>query len=179
MSKTLMLSLVIGASLKGMSNFGTAKSMLDGLKLKTDELTTAQHKLGKSITDALSHGSFAASLRGQYQSLGDDIKRLTTQYDRLSNSMLKSKHISERRRELYGKMVEVGAQAYGVGMPVIKSVRAAANVEDIVRDISITGNFNQAEEKQLTAEIRKNSLAYNQSPDQLGDSLKNPYRRRD
>ncbi|MCX8017836.1 MAG: phage tail tape measure protein, partial [Rhodocyclaceae bacterium] len=68
-------------------------------------------------------------------------------------------------------MRETVGAALAVGAPVVASVRLASSLEDLVKDIAITGEMTREEEQKLGQVLRATARQYNQHATEVGAGL--------
>ena len=170
MSKTLAIALVISASISG--SFQTAMSgtrrTVEQLGGTIDDLTGRQKRLKDGI--AALPSAYSLQFKGmmtRYYELGNMIDRLADKQKRLKDLSNEAVGLREDRQQLRGRMGEAVAGAIAVAAPAVQSVRRAANYEDQIKDIAITGNMSRTEESKLGKALRENAIRTNQTQEEL------------
>lgn len=174
MSKTLVVSLVVSASMSGA--FQTAMSgtsrTITGLGKTIDDLSGRQKRLRDQMTAMPSvFGSHYESFARRYRELGTTIDNLAAKQKRLQELTGRQSALRSERQELRGRLGEAVAGAVAVGAPTVQSIRRAANFEDQVKDIAITGNLSQKQEGKLGRALRENAIQTNQVQAELASGV--------
>jgi len=166
MANEVLVGLKIGAAVSGTLHaaFGSARSTVQSLGRTTDLLRGKQTELGRSMAMALATGaSGIGNLRRQYDQVGRTLDQLKLKQERLNASIARGETLKNQRAELRGQAMETAGTALALGAPVVQSVRTAMEFKDQVRDISITGGFDEAEETRLSEVMRGAALKWNQT----------------
>ena len=174
MSNDLLVGIKIGATLTGgfQSVLGSAKSTLGNLGKATEAITKKQDRLGATMARAMAHPTRnIAQLNRQYQRLGTTLKQLQNEQRRLNDLMSRQKSLRDDRRDLRGRIAETIGVGVAFGAPVYKSVVKAAQHQDQIRDIGITGGFTNEEELSLSKNVRENALRWNQTTNDINQGL--------
>lgn len=174
MAKELFVGVMIGGALAGTFTAATAgaKTTLKQLGTVADELKAKHGRMGDAMARALAHPMRnAGALRREYDRLGQTLDQVRIKQERLSARLAAGQALKDARTETWGQMKETGAAALAFGAPVIKSVGVAANFQDQMRDIAITGEFNNAQEAQLGQTVRDSALKWNQAQAEIGRGM--------
>ncbi|PHV02783.1 phage tail tape measure protein [Iodobacter sp. BJB302] len=170
----LSIGIRIGAALAGSfsSAFAGARGTLGQMGQVADQLRARHARLGEAMARAASHPARNVdALRRQYERLGQTLEQLRIRQERLAASMARGAALTEQRSELRGQAMETVGTAVAIGMPVAKSVKVAANFQDQMRDIAITGEFSKKEEAQLGNTVRVAAGQWNQFQDEIGRGM--------
>ncbi|MEJ2793961.1 phage tail tape measure protein [Iodobacter sp. LRB] len=170
----LSIGIRIGAALAGSfsSAFAGARGTLGQLGNVADQLRARHARLGEAMARAASHPARNVdALRRQYERLGQTLEQLRIRQERLAASMARGAALTAQRSELRGAAMETVGTAVAIGMPVAKSVKVAANFQDQMRDIAITGEFSKQEEAQLSNTVRAAAGQWNQFQDEIGRGM--------
>lgn len=175
MAKEVLLGFVIGAKLAGSYTtvFGSARTTISQIGRATKELGEQQRKLGADIQKdmgTLAPASIVA-LNRQYERLGVTMDRLRAKEERLSVLLARRKALRDERADLRSQGLETIGTAVALGAPVAKSVAIAANYQDQINDIAITGNLGRGAEAQLGSAIRRLALRTNQTQEELAKGV--------
>ncbi len=172
MANEVLIGLKIGAAVSGSLSaaFGSAKSTIDQLGRATDGLNHKQALIGTELSAALAKGGTGVGrLRRQYDLVGVTIDQLKLKQEHLNRSVARGELMKNRRGELRGQAMEVAGTAAVLGAPVMQSVRTAIDFQDQVRDIAITGGFDEAEEQRLSTVMRGAALRWNQTQTEVAN----------
>jgi TP901 family phage tail tape measure protein len=170
-AKEILLGFIIGAKLASSysSVFGSAQQTIGQIGRATRDLGEKQRKLGADIQKhigTLAPSSIAA-LNSQYERLGVTMDRLRAKEERLSVLLTRRKTLREERADLRSQGLETIGTAVAMGAPIAKSVTIAANYQDQIKDIAITGNLGRGAEAQLGTALRKIARRTNQTQEEL------------
>lgn len=159
----LSIGILLGAGLSSSFNsvISSARSGLKGLKQATQDLQMRQNKLGNIVGHS----------RLEYDRLGRSLQALKGNYEKLAGAIKKMDILKSQRSALRSEIMGTVAGAVAIGAPVLKTVGLAGNFQDVVKDISITGEFSKAEEAGLGKTIRENALRFNQTQDDLARGM--------
>ncbi|MDD1016833.1 phage tail tape measure protein [Pseudomonas rubra] len=166
MANEVLVGLRIGAAVSGTLSaaFGSAKSVVQQLGRATDGLKIKQKQIGSELAASIARGGTGVErLRRQYDQVGRAIDQLKSKQERLNTSIARGETLKNERSELRGEAMETVATAAVVGAPVAKAVDIAIDFQDLVRDIAITGEFDEAKEKGLSDVMRGAALRWNQT----------------
>lgn len=172
MANEVLIGLKIGAAVSGSLSaaFGSAKSTIDQLGRATDGLNHKQALIGTELSAALAKGGTGVGrLRRQYDQVGVTIDQLKLKQEHLNRTVARGELMKNRRGELRGQAMEVAGTAAVIGAPIVQSVRTAIDFQDQVRDIAITGGFDEAEEQRLSAVMRGAALRWNQTQTEVAN----------
>lgn len=174
MANEILVGLKIGAAVSGTLNaaFGSAKSVVQQLGRATDGLTAKQKRIGSELSDSIARGgSGIGRLRREYDQVGRAIDQLRSKQERLNLSIARSETLKNERAELRGEAMETVGTAAVVAAPVAKAVDIAVDFQDLVRDIAITGDFDEKKEKGLSDVMRGAALQWNQTQMEVGKGV--------
>lgn len=174
MSKQLVVGVVIGGAISSAFTVATSgtKKTLAQLGAVTEQLQARQARLGNALAQSMAHPMRSVGrLRQEYTRLGQTIDQLHHKQMRLGAGLDRAQSLKQDRAETAGKMRETVGAAIAVGAPVFQSVRLAAGFQDQMRDIAITGEFNQAQENQLGSAVRAAALNWNQTQAEIGRGM--------
>ena len=174
MAKELFVGIVIGGALSGAFTAATAgaKTTLKQLGSVADDLKTKHGRMGDVMARAFAHPTRNVStLRREYDRLGQTLDQVRVKQERLAARLAAGNALKDARADTWGQMKETGAAAIAFGAPIIKSVGVAASFQDQMRDIAITGDFNNAQEAQLGQTVRDAALKWNQAQDEIGRGM--------
>lgn len=171
MSTSFSLGVVIGAAVSGSftSAMGAAQRTLNKLTDTTSRLKTRQDALSRASERYGQIGAGVADrLRGSYDSVGNSLKRVEYQQNRLlkwdtrvNAMLLKRQRIVSELRGIVGGVTAAGALA-------VKATTTYASEETLVRSTSQGArNYDRAEERQLLADTRTASRESSQSVTEL------------
>lgn len=166
MANEVLVGLRIGAAVSSTlsSAFGSAKTVVQQLGRATDSLTAKQKLIGTELAASLARGgSGIERMRRQYDQVGRSIEQLKVKQESLNASIARGATLKDRRGELRGQAMETLGTAAVVGAPIVQSLRTAIDFQDQTRDISITGGFDEDEEKRLSDVMRASALKWNQT----------------
>lgn len=172
MANEVLIGLKIGAAVSGSLSaaFGSAKSTIDQLGRATDGINHKQALIGTELSAALAKGGTGVGrLRRQYDQVGVTIDQLKLKQEHLNRTVARGELMKNRRGELRGQAMEVAGTAAVIGAPIVQSVRTAIDFQDQVRDIAITGGFDEAEEQRLSAVMRGAALRWNQTQTEVAN----------
>ncbi len=165
MARDIEVGLRIGAVVSGSlrAAFGSVRGTVQQLGRATDGLTAKQRQIGTALSAAVaSGGSGLARLRAQYDRVGRTIDQLKIKQDRLNASIARGETLASQRQSLRGQAMETVGTAVALGAPVFKSLQVSTAFKDQTNDISITGGFDEAEEKRLGDVLRGAAVRWNQ-----------------
>ena len=174
MAKELFVGVMIGGALAGTFTAATAgaKTTLKQLGTVADELKNKHGRMGDAMARALAHPlRDVGALRREYDRLGQTLDQVRLKQERLAARMATGQALKDARANTWGQMKETGAAAVAFGAPIVKSVGVAASFQDQMRDISITGEFSNAQEAALGQTVRDAALKWNQAQDEIGRGM--------
>lgn len=174
MASEIGIKLVVGAALAGsfQAVLGGAKKTVADLGAAAERLQSRHERLGAVMARAMAHPARPlADLRQRYEALGRTLEQIRQKTEALNQSMARGAALKAGRDERLGAMRETAGAALAVGAPVVASVKLAAGLEDLVKDIAITGEMTQAEERKLGQVLRETALNYNQHAAEIGAGL--------
>lgn len=172
MANEVLVGLKIGATVAGSLSaaFGSARSTIQQLGRATDGLTARQRLIGTELAASLARGGTGVErLRRQYDQVGRAIEQLRVKQERLNVSVARGARLKNERGELRGQALETLGTAAVVGAPIAQSFRQAIDFKDQARDISITGDFDEGEEKRLSNVMRESALRWNQTQTEVAN----------
>lgn len=172
MANEVLVGLKIGATVAGSLSaaFGSAKSTVQQLGRATDGLTAKQKLIGTELSASLARGGTGVErLRRQYDQVGRAIDQLKIKQERLNTSLARGAQLKNERGELRGQALETLGTAAVVGAPIAQSFRQAIDFQDRTRDIAITGDFDEGEEKRLGSVLRESALRWNQTQTEVAN----------
>lgn len=172
MANEVLVGLKIGATVAGSLSaaFGSAKSTVQQLGRATDGLTAKQKLIGTELSASLARGGTGVErLRHQYDQVGRAIDQLKIKQERLNTSLARGAQLKNERGELRGQALETLGTAAVVGAPIAQSFRQAIDFQDRTRDIAITGDFDEGEEKRLGSVLRESALRWNQTQTEVAN----------
>ncbi|OQS35568.1 phage tail tape measure protein [Chromobacterium haemolyticum] len=170
MANELLVGVKIGAALAGsfQAAFASARGTTQKLGQVADELRVKHNRLGDAMARAMAHPTRnVGELRRQYERLGQTLDQLRVKQEKLAASIARGETLKAGRADLRGQAMETAGTALALGAPVVKSVGAAVNFQDQMRDIAITGEFSKTEEAKLGSTIRNAALKWNQFQDEI------------
>ncbi|KMN33071.1 tail protein [Chromobacterium sp. LK1] len=170
MANELLVGVKIGAALAGsfQAAFASARGITQKLGQVADELRVKHNRLGDAMARAMAHPTRnVGELRRQYERLGQTLDQLRIKQEKLAASIARGETLKAGRADLRGQAMETAGTALALGAPVVKSVGAAVNFQDQMRDIAITGEFSKVEEAKLGSTIRNAALKWNQFQDEI------------
>ncbi|MFZ5659198.1 MAG: phage tail tape measure protein [Pseudomonadota bacterium] len=174
MANELLVGVKIGAVVSGAfaAAFASARGTLGQLGRASDELRAKHARLGDVMARALAHPTRnVGELRRQYERLGQTLDQLRAKQEKLAASMARGDALKAARADLRGQALETGGTALALGAPVMQSVRLAANFQDQLRDVAITGEFSKAEEARLGTVVREAALRWNQTQAEIASGM--------
>lgn len=174
MAKELFVGVMIGGALAGTFTAATAgaKTTLKQLGTVADELKNKHGRMGDAMARALAHPlRDVGALRREYDRLGQTLDQVRLKQERLAARMATGQALKDARANTWGQMKETGAAAVAFGALIVKSVGAAASFQDQMRDISITGDFSNAQEAALGQTVRDAALKWNQAQAEIGRGM--------
>ena len=174
MASEIGVKLVIGAAVSGafQTVLGGARKTVDALGEAARRVEARHARLGEVMARAMTHPARPlAELRQRYETLGRTLDQIRAKSDALSRSLSQGEALKAARAQKLSAMRETAGAALAVGAPVIGSIKAAVGLEDLVRDIAITGEMTRAEEAKLSAVLRQTALDYNQRAADIGQGL--------
>ncbi|WP_058615520.1 phage tail tape measure protein [Tepidimonas taiwanensis] len=174
MASEIGVKLVIGAAVSGafQTVLGGARKTVDALGEAARRVEARHARLGEVMARAMTHPARPlAELRQRYETLGRTLDQIRAKSDALSRSLSRGEALKAAREQKLSAMRETAGAALAVGAPVIGSIKAAVGLEDLVRDIAITGEMTRAEEAKLSAVLRQTALDYNQRAADIGQGL--------
>ena len=174
MASEIGVKLVIGAAVSGafQTVLGGARKTVDALGETARRVEARHARLGEVMARAMTHPARPlAELRQRYETLGRTLDQIRAKSDALSRSLSQGEALKAAREQKLSAMRETAGAALAVGAPVIGSIKAAVGLEDLVRDIAITGEMTRAEEAKLSAVLRQAALDYNQHAADIGQGL--------
>jgi Phage-related minor tail protein len=166
MTSLFRIGIQIGATLAGgfLSTFQGARATLAGLSSATDVLRARHERLGDIMARAMNNPMRnIAALREQYARLGATLQTLELRHNQLTASMARGEALRQDRSRMGGELMSTAFAAGAVALPVLGAVKKAASFELDLRDIAITGNLSNADEKKVGLLIRRAALTTNQS----------------
>lgn len=129
-----------------------------------EEVKKISRELGAMTTKARDAGINVGKLHQELRAL--NMQSFT------GNMSLRSQTLIEKgaamRADARGQVIDAAAAGYAI----LKPLNIAADFEDMVKDIAITGGLNRQQEAELSNEIRNLSLKYNQSQEATGEMTK-------
>lgn len=174
MASEIGLKLVVGAALAGSFRavLGGAKKTVADLGAVAERLQSRHERLGGVMARAMaSPGRPLGELHRRYEALGRTLDQIRQKTEALNRSMERGAALKAGRDEKLSAMRETAGAALAVGAPVVVSVKMAAALEDLVKDIAITGEMTQAEEQRLGQVLRDTARQYNQHATEVGAGL--------
>lgn len=174
MAKELFVGVMIGGALAStfMAATAGAKTTLKQLGSVAEQLSAKHGRLGDAMARAMAHPTRSVGLlRREYDRLGQTLDQVRIKQDRLAARMAAGQALKDARGDLWGKMKETGAAGVAFGAPIVKSVGVAANFQDQMRDIAITGEFSNAQEAGLGQTVRDAALKWNQAQAEIGRGM--------
>ena len=168
----------VGVIIGGMIG-STFRSALSGTRRALDSLNDTSRRLQErqnALTRATERYGQLGSNR--MQRLNSDLLRVSRtmeqierQQRRLSAASATSDALKTNRMALYGQGAETYAITRTLGTPIIKSIKQYASFESQLRDIGVTGDLSQSQEKQIGDIIRKKALETNQLQETLMEGI--------
>lgn len=174
MAKELFVGVMIGGALAGTFTAATAgaKTTLKQLGTVAEQLSAKHGRLGDAMARAMTHPARSIGLlRSEYERLGKTLDQVRLKQERLGARLAAGQALKDARTETWGQMKETGAAGLAFGAPVVKSVGVAASFQDQMRDISITGDFNAAQEARLGQTVRDAAIKWNQAQAEIGRGM--------
>ena len=174
MASEIGIKLVVGAALAGsfQTVLGGAKKTVADLGTVAERLQARHERLGGIMARAMaSPARPLGELRQRYEALGRTLDQIRNKTEALNKSMERGAALKARRDEKLSAMRETAGAALAVGAPVVVSVKMAAALEDLVKDIAITGEMTKAEEQKLGQVLRDTARQYNQHATEVGAGL--------
>lgn len=174
MASEIGIKLVVGAVLAGSFQgvLGGAKKTVEGLGDVAQRLQVRHKRLGDAMAQAMAHPARPlADLSRRYEALGRTLEQVRKKSEALSRSIERGASLKAGRDDKLSAMRETAGVAIAVGAPVVASVRMAASLEDLVKDIAITGEMTKAEEQKLGQVLRDTAKQYNQHATDVGAGL--------
>ena len=174
MASEIGVRLVIGAAVSGafQTVLGGARKTVDALGETARRVEARHARLGEVMARAMTHPARPlAELRQRYETLGRTLDQIRAKSDALSRSLSRGEALKAAREQKLSAMRGTAGAVLAVGAPVIGSIKAAVGLEDLVRDIAITGEMTRAEEAKLSAVLRQTALDYNQRAADIGQGL--------
>lgn len=172
MANEVLIGLKIGAAVSGTLSaaFGSAKSTISQLGRATDGLTNKQKMIGTELSAALAKGGAGIErLRRQYDQVGQTLDQLKLKQEQLNRTIARGELLKSRRGELRSQAMEVAGTGAVLGAPIVQSARTAIDFQDQVRDIAITGGFDEAEEQRLATVMRGAAMRWNQTQTEVAN----------
>lgn len=174
MAKDLIVGLAIGATLTSgfAAAFAGARSTLGQLGKTVEALTKRQDQALDKLTDgARRPQAEIQKLNREYERLGRTIEAMKANSLALATSLERGARLRELRGGAASDIRAGIGMGLAVGAPVVQSVRTAADLEDQVRDIAITGEMDKGQEAALTATIRQSARDWNQAQTEIARGL--------
>lgn len=174
MANEVLVGLRIGAAVSGSLSaaFSSAKSTVQQLGRATDGLTAKQKLIGSELSASIARGGTGVErLRRQYDQVGSAIDQLKSKQERLNTSIARGATLKAERSELRGEALETIGTAAVVGAPIAKAMSIAIDFQDQVRDTSITGGFDEAQEMSLSGVMRGAALKWNQTQTDVANGI--------
>jgi TP901 family phage tail tape measure protein len=174
MAKEFVIGVKIGGALDGTFNtmFGNARKTMAGLGGAADEVKKKHVALGEAMAKAMTHPQRnLGELNRQYQMLGRTLDELKTKQERLGAAMARGAALKQERGALLGEARSTVFGAAAAAAPVIGAAKVAADFQDQLRDIAITGDLIGQEEAKLGQTIRANAIRFNQTTASIGAGL--------
>ena len=174
MASEIGIKLVVGAALAGsfQTVLGGAKKTVADLGTVAERLQARHERLGGIMARAMaSPARPLGELRQRYEALGRTLDQIRNKTEALNKSMERGAALKAGRDEKLSAMRETAGAALAVGAPVVVSVKMAAALEDLVKDIAITGEMTKAEEQKLGQVLRDTARQYNQHATEVGAGL--------
>ncbi len=154
MSKELLVSVVVGATLKaGFSTvFGKAEKSAKALGEEIKTATKKQEQFAKSMRSmqALGMNKDLSRQSREYARMTVEIVKATKNQELLNKALARQKAASLHRQQLRGQILETGAHAAVIGAPIVSSVRQFMIQEQAAADLKVAmmqqdGRFGQFE----------------------------------
>lgn len=174
MASEIGIKLVVGAALAGsfQAVLGGAKKTVADLGAVAERLQARHERLGGIMARAMaSPARPLGELRQRYEALGRTLEQIRSKTEALNQSIARGATLRAGRDEKLSAMRETAGAALAVGAPVVASVKMAAALEDLVKDIAITGEMTKAEEQKLGQVLRDTARQYNQHATEVGAGL--------
>ena len=174
MASEVGIKLVVGATLAGsfQAVLGGAKKTVADLGALAERLQAKHDRLGAIMARAMASPARPLSeLRQRYEALGRTLDQIRAKTEALNASIERGAALKAARAEKAAAMRETAGAALAVGAPVIASVKMVAALEDLVKDIAITGEMTRAEEQALGRVLRDAARQYNQYATDVGAGL--------
>jgi TP901 family phage tail tape measure protein len=173
MGKEFAVGVVIGAHLSGTYRqaIGSARDMVKQLGSATQAATQRHAALDKEIRQLGMDSPKIGALVQQYHRLDAAMKRAKDEAIKLGAAIEKQEKLRIKQSELRGQLFARTMEAGAVALPVGASFRQAANFQDQVRDIAITGEFSPAQEAAVGQAVRTAALEFNQTTSAVTDGL--------
>lgn len=166
----MIVGLAIGATLTSgfAAAFTGARATVTQLGKTVEALTRRQDQALDKLTDgARRPQAELQKLNREYDRLGKTITALKANALALNVAMERGARLSELRSNAGADARSGIAMGLGVGAPVVQSVRVAADFQDQMRDIAITGDMDGSQEAGLGATIRQSAREWNQTQSQI------------
>jgi TP901 family phage tail tape measure protein len=168
MSGDLVVSLRIGGAIN--SSFTGTLRQVDGhlgqLGKTTERLNLQSLKLGDTLEESTQRPlNNLEKLRVGYERIAHVFDVLKEKSDNWSESL------AQKRKDYRAEAFSVLKNTAITSAPLIKSVMSAANFQDTLRDISITGGFSASQENNLGSVIRKSALDWNQTQEEIANGI--------
>lgn len=174
MAKEFVVGVRIGGALESTFStaFGNARKTITQLGQATDLVRQKHVALGAAMRQALADPTAnVGRLNREYQALGRTLDQLKIKQAALANSMARGAVLQAERRELVGKIGGTVGAGVAAAAPVIGAGKVAADFQDQLRDIAITGEMTAAEEAKLGATIRRSAVKFNQLQESVGQGI--------
>lgn len=174
MAKEFVIGVRIGAALQSTWNaaFGGARKTLTQLGQAADQVKGKHIALGAAMTNAMADTQAnVGKLHREYQALGRTLDQLKAKHAALGASIAQGHLLQQQRQELKGQARDTLFTGAAMAAPVIGAGKVAADFQDQLRDIAITGEMTAAEEAKLGATIRRAAVQFNQVQSQVGAGI--------
>ena len=171
---TMSLMMRIGAVVDGTLDraLGGVNRDMDRLDTTTAQLTARQQRLGAVMARALQRpNADLGRLQRNYQRITRAIEDTRQAQERLNRSIERGSRIGGLRDSAGGSLANSTAQLTAFALPVGAVIKQAAEFQDQLTDLAITGNWSAQEQMRVGMTVRDTAVIYNQTLTDINSGL--------
>lgn len=173
MSRDLALAVTIGARLASSfrASMDAARAGIRGVSSQalTESRALSERLMRQSefLRAQLQRTDITAANRSRAEDALRGVARRQAELQRneraLANAMERGNALAETRKQLFADMAKLSAAGAALAVPAGMAVGAAAQKQDTIVDIAITGGMNEKDQEKLSASVRETARLYNQT----------------
>lgn len=170
----MSLMMRIGAVVDGALDraLGGVNRDMSRLDTTTTQLTARQQRLGAVMARAMQRpNADLGRLRQNYDRITRAIEETRRAQERLNRSIERGARIGNLRDTAGGNLATSTAQLTAFALPVGAVIKQAAEFQDQLTDLAITGGWSAAEQVRIGETVRGTALEYNQTLTDINSGL--------